>query len=134
MNDLIGEIMEMFSEVRIGIQGMMTRLKFEGYWSRGYWTHINEENQSESFPFAVVHNEAGIIAAAKKKYPASRFIDLDSFFDIMTIYSWGYDTEFGICPFCERCFSLNPEDKDFTINDKGEKTCNLCASSLKNQK
>jgi hypothetical protein len=133
MNNTTGEIMEMFSEVRTGIQSMMTRLKFEGYWSRGYWTHINEENQSESFSFAVIHDETSIIAAAKKKYPASRFIDLDSFFDVMEIYSWGYDTEFGICPFCERTFSLNSEDKDFSINDKGQKTCNRCGSSSKDK-
>jgi hypothetical protein len=131
MNNTTGEIMELFSEVRTGIQGLMTRLKFDGYWSKGYWTHINDKNQSKSFPFAIVHNEAGIIAATKKKYPMSRYLDLDSFFDIMEIYSWGYDSEFGICPFCERIFSLNPGDKDFSLNEKEQKICNQCISQEK---
>jgi hypothetical protein len=114
---------EIFSEVKTGLEALMARAKFDGLWNQTYWTH----RMLGKIPFAIVKDEAKIIELARKRYPAAKFNNLDSLFELIGIHHWGYNTEFEICSSCGKVFSLDPEDNDYSIDPATNKqTCNDC--------
>lgn len=118
--------MNFFPEVKASIEAIMIRMKFEGYWLKGRWTHHTQGD----FPFAIVINENEILNSINKRFPGGKFNDIDLVFEAIDILHWGYNSEFGICSVCQRIFSLNPEDHEFLKESESNTViCFLCAKS-----